>query len=326
MKPTTIFTKLKILFNVFVTSPMVLILTALIVGLIITLFIKYKNKDENVKKIFLYGYILILVCFIGVYYKYILDALNIMITTILTEYYFPSIATYMLIMVVLNVVVPVSVFYNKVNSVVRKINLVIFGILNALFLSFLFIVDKYNLPFDNLIKLHSNEKALAITQLSTIVALIWSFVFIGYYFYRKLAHVNPELVLEPEKEIVKVEKIVEKVVKVKVFEEEEITQLIKSYDEENMLLKEELKLLRLLQEEHLKNLTTEIKKVMYFGHHIEYLDQQTKALQIIAHNNNVEIQDEIDLIEQSQKQENRKVKKQLRMIKKRLNESEEENN
>lgn len=320
MEAASILTKISTFFSVLFASPFTIIPTIILLVFLYELFFRMHREDVETKYFFGLGIAACMVFVIVAYFSTVTTGLDTIITGILTEYYFPSMAIYMGIIVLAHIVVVLSMVKETDSSTIKKINVIFFAIIEILFFEFLYLIGKYKLSLTNINSIHSNEQLLIILEITMFVTFVWIMFGIGLWIVKyfvpelekkkdqttfpQVSHSQFEGVpLFPQEKI--------EIVKETFVEKEDIVRLRQLYEEEQRLVEEQLKYMLLLQEKEYEKLSGELHKLSQFARRKRELIKQLDAYEILLHNEKVEIEEEIELLLYIKKKEQEKIQKEI---------------
>ncbi len=173
MSPLSILENLNIIKDIMFSSSIYLIL--LIIGCMIILFISTTNKI-NVKfkrKIYILSYIGIFLTIGIIYYKDLANMLDYLMNNLFIIFYFPNLACYLTAIVVTNIILCTTTLNGKESRTVKIVNSTIFVIIHYLLILLLVVIKDNKLNVFSQKSIYSNEKALAIITLSSIIFITW---------------------------------------------------------------------------------------------------------------------------------------------------------
>ncbi len=326
MKPSTLFDKMQVILEALFATPWAIIPAILLIAFILELSFRLKREDVETKKFFFIGFI-ILCLFLGIiYFTSITTGIDQIITGILTEYYFPSIATYMFIMVVSHITVILAIFKDWFDIYFKHIIIALFTILEIIFFAFLATMMKQKISLTDATKIYSNQDLLTMLEAATFVTVIGLVVIAGYYVVRhfkdkedKAPKSNyepivmmpsslvevPQPVVTPAPEPVIVEKVIPGITV------DHFHQVTKAVSEEQLLLKEQLKLLLLLQQKGTQDLKQELAKLTTGKLTKKQLLEQIEAFSILLHNRDITMEEELELMAATQQYVQKNVEKKI---------------
>lgn len=174
MVQLSIFDKIGILLQVFFSSK----LPILFIILFGVFYYLKKIRKEFTKKQILIGYSIFTFLVFLLYYKELFAGFDYIMTNILTGYYFPDFALYLVILITSHIIF-FSIFYFKQWTKQIKILFTVqFIVIETIFLLFLYTVSKYHLDLGAPLKLYQNKEVLSLLELTTFVLCISILIFI----------------------------------------------------------------------------------------------------------------------------------------------------
>ena len=172
--------KINVFLEVSKSSNLFLILIIILLILGIVFMTTNKKTEARNKNIYLSVCIFILVFLIISYHSSIAKMFDYMMNNFFIAVYFPNIAIYAAALVITNVILWISIFNYKTSNIIKKLNVVIYLILNYLFALILSIINKNNLDVFDQASLYGNQNATALIELSSLVFMIW-IIFLVFY-------------------------------------------------------------------------------------------------------------------------------------------------
>ena len=180
MSKMSFWEKLDILFDLSKSSYLyILIIFALLaLGIIFTTTNK-KNIDLN-KKIYIGFAIFTFTCMFLIFHKSLSKIFDYMMNNLFIAIYFPNLAIYLAAIIITNIIVWFSIFNFKTSDSIRKLNTIIYLLMNYLLALVLSIIHKNNLDVFARESIYTNKQATAIIELSSIIFIIWILFLIIY--------------------------------------------------------------------------------------------------------------------------------------------------
>lgn len=167
--------KLEILMKL-ITNSQVLMVTTIFISIALVLFL---NKQIDIKKLFKIVLLINLGSFLIMLftnYKEILSIYSNIVDKIFMNMYFPSVEIYMFILVFMTIVLLSSIFNFKMKKSYKLTNIISFFIIIYLFLSLIYVVTTNNLNIFVASSIYTNQEALTLLELSTLVFALWIIV------------------------------------------------------------------------------------------------------------------------------------------------------
>ena len=204
MKFTNIFEKIGIIFDMIISSNLLIILVFLMIGAIL---LKLTNKINN-KKL---GIILYLIQLSGLVYmiltntEYLSNLGNDIIDGIFMNFYFPSIYIYLVVFTFTFVIFMITLLNRYLANTYRVITNVYFYTFNFLFILFIYIICSNDINVFDKISLFTCNSALILLELSIslffIYLVVTALIYITNYLIVKVS-VNKVVKVNEEKEVV----------------------------------------------------------------------------------------------------------------------------
>ena len=204
MKFTNIFEKIGIIFDMIISSNLLIILVFLMIGAIL---LKLTNKINNKK----FGIILYLIQLSGLVYmiltntEYLSNLGNDIIDGIFMNFYFPSIYIYLVVFTFTFVIFMITLLNRYLANTYRVITNVYFYTFNFLFILFIYIICSNDINVFDKISLFTCNSALILLELSIslffIYLVVTSLIYITNYLIVKVS-VNKVVKVNEEKEAV----------------------------------------------------------------------------------------------------------------------------
>lgn len=204
MKFTNIFEKIGIIFDMIISSNLLIILVFLMIGAIL---LKLTNKINNKK----FGIILYLIQLSGLVYmiltntEYLSNLGNDIIDGIFMNFYFPSIYVYLVVFTFTFVIFMITLLNRYLANTYRVITNVYFYTFNFLFILFIYIICSNDINVFDKISLFTCNSALILLELSIslffIYLVVTALIYITNYLIVKVS-VNKVVKVNEEKEAV----------------------------------------------------------------------------------------------------------------------------
>lgn len=172
MKFSGIFEKMEVLVNLIISSDILIILMLLIIGVFILRLI---NKINN-KKMAIFIYIIELVIFGITFYEgrgFLIKTGNELIDNIFLNFYFPSVYIYLFIFIVSLVIFVYTLLNRLISKTYKTITNVYYLIFNFIFILLIGLISKNNIDIFAKESLFTNNNALVLLELSTLLFFIY---------------------------------------------------------------------------------------------------------------------------------------------------------
>lgn len=241
MLQLTLFEKLKVLFDLILGSPFFIFLFIFTILVFIILLDSKNYKRKKIKRYIFGIYLLVFISVIIKYHSSFLSILDYLVNNVFVIFYFPNIAVYALMIVVINIVMLKSLFSNK-DKVLRVINIASYSLIMYLMLLVIHTVTTENLDVYDQISLYSNQNALVLIELSNIIFIVWMVLVL----INKLLDVletkgiktKSRFISQTDEDGVRIEYIEKEVIKEVPVEKEVIKEVIKEVPVETIIYKD----------------------------------------------------------------------------------------
>ena len=121
--------KIKVLFELLFSSPIITLIFVFSLGLMILLFFYSKINKKIIKFVFIGIYVALIGFAVFKYGSYFLSSLDSFVTIFMANIYFPTIPVYVFIMLISFIIMIVTLSSRKIHKVVKIINTVFFSII-----------------------------------------------------------------------------------------------------------------------------------------------------------------------------------------------------
>ena len=180
MSKLSLLDKLSLFFDVAKESAWsILILMILIV--LVYIYSDTNRKTIKRNKIIYIGFSLISIIALLIYYlPSISKIFDNMINNLFIVIYFPSLAVYFAAIIATSIILWVSLFSYKTSNLIKRLNLVIYLIINYLFALLLYVINNNKLDVFNTESIYTNKQATALIELTSIIFVVWILFLIVY--------------------------------------------------------------------------------------------------------------------------------------------------
>ena len=203
MSKLSLLDKLKIFFEVSKNTSwiFVVIIILLVIGFI---FLKNNKKNEELSKIVYRIFALsVLALMIISYHAPLNNLFDYMMNNLFIVIYFPNLAIYLAALIITNIILWVSLFNYKTSDNIKKLNIVIYLIMNYLLVLIFNVINKNKLDIFSQESIYKNTNATALIELSSIIFVLWVIFLIIYKII--LIYVRKDYVPKVKKVLVKKE-------------------------------------------------------------------------------------------------------------------------
>lgn len=180
MLDISLFEKIKTVFNLILTAPYFILL--LVFAIIVYYLLFQSTKTTKNQKNFIYAslYGLILLAVIIKYNKEIISLLDYLIDNIFIIFYFPNLAAYAVMIIIINVILLSSIFSKKMSITVRKLNIAAYCLMTYLLFIVMDLISKNNLDIYLNTTLYANKEVMSVIQISNIIFIVWLIAIVIY--------------------------------------------------------------------------------------------------------------------------------------------------
>lgn len=201
--------QIKILFGILRNQTY--LLHVIIISVISILFLILINKIKNkkiTKIIFITIYTVLVGFLIYMYNNEILKLFDYLIENIIRFLFFPNLAVYILVLVIINIVTVKSILSIKNSRVSKSFNIIFFTIFNIIFYLLLNNIINNNINVYNHLDPYTNQELLVLIELTMIIFVLWMITLLLIKIVNKLINLvyirkNCVVVLNDEKEVLR---------------------------------------------------------------------------------------------------------------------------
>ena len=165
--------KIDILFKLSKSSYIYLlvILILLIFGIVFSTTNRRTIKRN--KQIYIGFSIFILASLILVFHKSLSQIFDYMMNNFFIAILFPNLAIYMVALIATNIIVWISIFSYKTSDAIKRLNCIVYMIINYLLFLLLSIINDKKLDIFTQSSVYGNKKATALIELSSTIFIVW---------------------------------------------------------------------------------------------------------------------------------------------------------
>lgn len=156
-----------------------LVLVALSVIGILIIKSNKKNSRKNKIAYSVFG-IVVVTIILFIYHKSISKIFDYMMNNLFIAIYFPNLAIYFAAIIITNIIVWISIFNYKTSEIIKRLNIVIYVIMNYLLFLILHVVTTQKLDVFNQSSIYNNKNATALIELSSIIFMAWVIFLVAY--------------------------------------------------------------------------------------------------------------------------------------------------
>ncbi len=180
MSKLSLLDKFKIFFEVSKSTSGIfaVIIILLVIGFI---FLKNNKKNEELSKIVYRVFALIVLALMIITYHAPLNNLfDYMMNNLFIVIYFPNLAIYLAAIIITNIILWISLFNYKTSENIKRLNIVIYLIMNYLLVLIFNVINKNKLDIFSQESIYKNRNATALIELSSIIFVLWIIFLIIY--------------------------------------------------------------------------------------------------------------------------------------------------
>ena len=180
MSKLSLMDKLKVFFEVSISSSLYLLvlIVLLIIGYIFLTTDK-KTVKRN-KKLYLIVSIFITILIVLVYHGSLAKMFDYMMNNFFIAIFFPNLAIYLAAIIIMNIIVWISIFSFKTDKLIKRLNIIIYIIMNYLLALILSVINSNKLDIFSQESVYGNKKATALLELSSTIFIGWIIFLILY--------------------------------------------------------------------------------------------------------------------------------------------------
>ena len=173
MEKLSLLDKIKILFEVSKSSKLFLLLIIFLIFFAYILFTTNKKNKKTSKTIFILIYTFIFLFILIAYHSSLPKVFDYFMNNLFIAIYFPNMAIYFGAIIVANIIILISIFNFKTTGFIKKINIVVYCILNYLLALILSIVKTQELDIFTMESIYDNKNVLGLVELSSSIFIVW---------------------------------------------------------------------------------------------------------------------------------------------------------
>ena len=156
----------------------IVLLALLLVGM--TLVRTTKKNSERNKIVYIAFSLLVASIVILNYHESLNNIFDYMMNNLFIAIYFPNLAIYFAAIIITNIIVWMSIFNFKTSDLIKKVNIIVYLIMNYLLFLILNVIGKNHLDVFSQDSIYNNKSATALIELSSIVFIVWIIFLIVY--------------------------------------------------------------------------------------------------------------------------------------------------
>ncbi len=162
------------LFEILKNNTNIINITVISIIAFVLLIIASRFKNKKITKILcLTVYLGIFGTLMFLYHTEILKLFDYLINNIFLFLFFPNLAVYTLVLVVINVIIIKSTFSKNENKLMKFLNILFFIVFNIIFYLIIDNVIKYNVNVYEQLSIYTNNNLLVLIELSMKLFIVW---------------------------------------------------------------------------------------------------------------------------------------------------------
>ena len=216
MLQLTLLEKLKILFDLILASPFFIFLLIFTILVFVILLDSKSYKKKQMQRYIAGIYTLVFIAVVIKHHSSFLNVIDYLINNVFVVFYFPNIALYALMIIIINIIMLRSLFTKK-DKIIRTINMASYSFIMYLMLLVIYTITTENIDVYNELNMYSNSTILTLVDLSNILFLIWMILILINKlldFLETKGLKTKSHILKDEKEVITIEKEVIKEIEV----------------------------------------------------------------------------------------------------------------
>ena len=180
MSKLSFWDKLAVFFTVSKSSYLFIVMIALLFVIGIILYTSKKKTAKRNKTVYIVCSVFMLLFLLFSYHKLLGKIFDYMMNNLFITIYFPNLAIYLGAMIIMNIIVWVSIFHYKTSDLIRKVNVVVYVIMNYILALILSVINTEKLDVFTQSSVYQNNKAAALIELSSVIFVVWIIFLILY--------------------------------------------------------------------------------------------------------------------------------------------------
>lgn len=180
MSKLSLLEKLGLFFEVAKDSVWTILILIVLLALIYIFMGTNKKTIKRNKIIYISFSLLVLISLLICYLPSISKIFDNMMNNLFIIIYFPNLAVYFAAIIATSIILWISLFSYKTSKLIKRLNLVIYLIINYLFALLLYVINNSKLDIFNTESIYTNKQATALIELTSIVFVVWILFLIIY--------------------------------------------------------------------------------------------------------------------------------------------------
>ena len=186
----------KTLISIITGSPTSILFIVLGVIFTIAMIVNVKKNKTIGKSLFIIGWIFIILFVIIKYNGYLSKLFDNLINTVFRQIFFPNLATYIIIIIITNIIFLYTILNKKTKTLSKITNSIFFSLIMVLMVYTLDLIIKNKINVYEQEQLYTNEQVLTIIEASTIIFGLWILIIISKFSIKKLINKSNEKILK----------------------------------------------------------------------------------------------------------------------------------
>jgi len=181
MKHLSILEKLSILKST-ATSSIIFLVILVVLSILVIIFSTTTRMNVKKKNKFYIGlYFIAIIGLLVMFHNSLIPMFDYMMDNLFVIFCFPNLASYLVAIITTNIILWITTLNGKENKIIRIINSVVFAIMHYLLVLILVTVKTNKLDVLSQTSIYSNQNALGLLQISSMIYITW-IVFLTIYF------------------------------------------------------------------------------------------------------------------------------------------------
>ena len=188
------------LLNIFEESPSSILF--IILGIIFTLamIINIKKNKKIGKTLYIIGWIFIISFIVIRYNSYLSKIFDNLINQIFMQIFFPNLATYVILIIITNIIFLISINRKNIKNLTKVINSIFFIVIMIMMVYTLEQIISNNINIYSTEEVYTNQNVLVLIESTTILFTIWTIILISKFIISKLIKKSDEKIIEEYQE------------------------------------------------------------------------------------------------------------------------------
>lgn len=196
MRQLSMLENLNILKDISISNIFLLILIIIMIILIIIFSSTNRMNVKRKRKFYISFYVIGISLIIIKFFKYISPMFDYMMNNFFDVFFFPNLAVYLAGIISVNVILWITTLNGKESRIIKIINSIVWAIIHYIFVVFLITVNNDKLDVLSQSSIYTNEKTLAIIEISSIIFVSWIMFLVIYNLIKKVIYKKKGLSVE----------------------------------------------------------------------------------------------------------------------------------